>query len=373
MNSSKTLGASIAVWRKPNTSRFYVLLSNNEPLTGDLSDFTQPGFIFNEFEQVTGQCHLLQADLVYLLDEELVTCSHGAESLWRTTVEQKIRGCLAENEKNAWYANSAGAGSNDESREHFISCVERSLASIEKDVLEKVVLATTKTVPLPEHFDLSKLLTCLAVEYPEHFVCFLTTPTYGSWVGCSPELLLSHESGEVQTVALAGTKKSSEVWREKEIHEQKVVNHYIRKALSEVDDCVIVETDVSNMTVGRYQHLKTRFQMNVESLPVARQQEVVRLLVADISPTPAVCGMPKAQAKSYINRYEGFSRGLYSGFWGPSLIESGQTQFFVNIRCMQLLKNNAVLYVGAGITNASSPTEEWNEINLKSQTLLEFL
>ena len=40
---------------------------------------------------------------------------------------------------------------------------------------------------------------------------------------------------------------------------------------------------------------------------------------------------------------------------------------------MQLINNHAILYAGAGITEASDPVKEWEETNLKCQTLLDFL
>ena len=50
-----------------------------------------------------------------------------------------------------------------------------------------------------------------------------------------------------------------------------------------------------------------------------------------------------------------------------------QSSLYVNLRCMQLQKETAQLYVGAGITADSIPAAEWRETVLKSETLLNVL
>ena len=88
-----------------------------------------------------------------------------------------------------------------------------------------------------------------------------------------------------------------------------------------------------------------------------------------LHPTSAVCGMPKSQALQFITETETFDRSYYSGFLGPVNL-AGSTDIFVNIRCMQLLPERAVLYSGAGITSESKPEKEWLETELKCDTLL---
>ena len=49
------------------------------------------------------------------------------------------------------------------------------------------------------------------------------------------------------------------------------------------------------------------------------------------------------------------------------------SELFVNLRCMQLLKDKVAIYVGGGITGESSPESEWQETALKSNTMLRVL
>jgi isochorismate synthase len=89
-----------------------------------------------------------------------------------------------------------------------------------------------------------------------------------------------------------------------------------------------------------------------------------------LHPTSAVCGMPKEPSKDYIQENEGFDREYFSGFLGPvNLLE--ETNIFVNLRCMKVMPHHATLFAGAGIIVNSNPEKEWNETEIKMQTLLD--
>ena len=95
-------------------------------------------------------------------------------------------------------------------------------------------------------------------------------------------------------------------------------------------------------------------------------------VIADLHPTPAVCGMPKALAQDFILREEHLYRAYYSGFTGPLNVWK-TTHFFVSLRCMQLLDNRCILYAGGGLLTASNEQSEWNETELKLNTMLNVL
>jgi isochorismate synthase len=62
--------------------------------------------------------------------------------------------------------------------------------------------------------------------------CF-QDPILGTWLGASPEKLLTVENNQATTVSLAGTreKSSSVPWSQKEYREQEIVTEYISKEL----------------------------------------------------------------------------------------------------------------------------------------------
>ena len=91
-----------------------------------------------------------------------------------------------------------------------------------------------------------------------------------------------------------------------------------------------------------------------------------------LHPTSAVCGMPKMAALEFIQSHENYDREFYSGFLGPVNVEN-ETNLFVNLRCTKIQNRTATLYAGGGITEDSIPEKEWQETELKCQTMLAVL
>jgi isochorismate synthase len=71
----------------------------------------------------------------------------------------------------------------------------------------------------------------------------------------------------------------------------------------------------------------------------------------------------------FILHLEKHNRKYYSGFMGPVNIDE-KVLLFVNLRCMQVLCDKLVLHIGAGITIDSVPEDEWDETEIKADTLL---
>ena len=55
------------------------------------------------------------------------------------------------------------------------------------------------------------------------------------------------------------------------------------------------------------------------------------------------------------------------------LLRDDRLQLFVNLRCMKVLDRHAALYVGGGITSESVAREEWEETEIKANTLLSIM
>jgi isochorismate synthase len=124
-------------------------------------------------------------------------------------------------------------------------------------------------------------------------------------------------------------------------------------------------TDVETITAGELSHLRSIF--NVKLTPDLLKTKLHKLL-GDLNPTPAVCGLPQFEASLFIAEHEKMERRFYSGFIGMQW-PSNNFELFVNLRCAELFRNNALLYAGAGITMASSPIKEWEETQRKLNTV----
>ncbi|MEW5960612.1 MAG: chorismate-binding protein, partial [Chloroflexota bacterium] len=242
--------------------------------------------------------------------------------------------------------------------------------------IKKIVTSRATETPLPPHFEPVTAFELLCRRYPHAFVSLVSIPTIGTWLGASPELLLSLSEQKLCTVALAGTQAYSPgaplaavAWGMKEIEEQALVSDYIREFFQQLALSDVAEDGPRTVSAGNVAHLQTSFEIKLDP---DRLLHLANQILNRLHPTSAVCGMPKKEALSFILEKENYNRSFYSGFLGPIHLPH-QSQLFVNLRCMQLKRDGAVLYVGAGITQDSVPESEWEETILKSNTLLAIL
>jgi len=240
--------------------------------------------------------------------------------------------------------------------------VQEAIDTIKNGRLTKVILSRVQSYEGIERSPVSTFIE-LCGKYDNAFISLVYIPGKVLWLTVSPELLVSSNKGEIKTAAVAGTIAPKGIWTEKEINEQKLVTHYIKNVLekycTEVDLIGPVELNTGNVI-----HLRTTFTAQLDS--------GLWDLVMDLHPTPAVCGVPKEEAKKFIMETELHKRKYYSGFLGPCNLD-GETSLFVNLRCAELSNNKTHLYVGGGITAESNPKAEWDETVMKTKTLLSVL
>ena len=124
-------------------------------------------------------------------------------------------------------------------------------------------------------------------------------------------------------------------------------------------------SDTVEIQAGKVRHLKTDLSATISD------HQQAELLLKTLHPTPATCGLPQNLSKQLILNTEEHNRALYTGY--ISIRDKGTIQAFVNLRCMQLYKDNAVLYLGGGLTAKSELEREWQETERKAQTLLKVL
>ncbi len=363
--------ASIVFWNEPNSQQLCLLVNFSQAVACQISDKLAAGFIFSPFLSTNKACFFLQAELFYtienkqLLEKSIV--GHAKKQAFLTTVIN----CLNQAKKSDYFVGIAPVDSSADLKACFIALVKQGLREIKNSAFEKIVFARTKTIKLPDNFDLISTFQRIRQTYPQHFISLISTADYGSWLGCSPELLLAIEGLALQTVSLAGTKLNTQAWTEKEYQEQALVTEFIRQQLHQLTIMDVEEMPPTNLTIGAFKHLQTQFKIHLNSQQSLNQ--TAERLLALLHPTPAVCGMPKQEALDFIQQHESFDRQLYCGYLGPCNIDKGKIQLYVNIRCLQLVTHHAILYAGAGITEASDPEKEWEETELKCQTLLDFL
>ncbi|GGX28215.1 isochorismate synthase [Aquimarina muelleri] len=268
----------------------------------------------------------------------------------------------------------SNAEEDKEAREKHILLVEDGIKTIKSGSFKKVVLSRKEEVFKSDSLSAVKVFQRLIKKYSNAFVYLWYHPEIGTWLGATPETLISVKKTNFFTMALAGTQPYRGTmnvnWKDKELVEQSMVTSFLVKELSFfIKDLKVSET--YTYRAGTLLHLRTdiRGYLDIKNHGV---RDVIKIL----HPTPAVCGLPKNQSKFYILNNESYDRKYYTGFLGEVNMDLDsviQSNIFVNLRCMEFKKEKAVLYIGGGVTKDSDPQKEWEETVKKTETMKKVL
>ncbi len=244
-------------------------------------------------------------------------------------------------------------GHNATSYEQYCQTFTNFTAPLREGTLQKIVLSRQASVNLNTGIDFEELFRLACDRYPRTFVYLCHTPQTGTWLGATPELLLSGNDKEWHTIALAGTQTwPAHEWDEKNIREQALVADYIRQTVGKAQ-----EEGPTTVRAGSLAHIRTDFRFQMDDDKMGE-------LIERLHPSPAVCGLPKNEALAHILAHEGYDRAYYAGYLGW-LDPNGQTDLYVNLRCMRLRGSTATLYAGSGLLPQSTEQEEWAETENK--------
>jgi isochorismate synthase len=261
----------------------------------------------------------------------------------------------------------------------FQRTVELAINAIRQNQFKKVVLSRTKDLDYSEDFQPAKAFCELSKVYPHAFVSLVNLPEQNElWLGASPELLVQQNAnGVFKTMSLAGTqiarRESGDViprydirWGEKEIEEHALVSRYIVECFKKIRLREYLETGPKTVLAGNLYHLRTDFEVDTASVNFP---ELGSIMLKLLHPTSAVCGVPKEPSLDFLLNVEGYDRSFYSGYLGPTNVGEN-TSLFVNLRTVRFKDGKATFFAGAGITEDSIPEHEWEETELKCDTLL---
>lgn len=333
-------GFPFAVFSKPGSDTITGIFQNSSK-AHLLTDFSQTGFAFAPFE--------------------------GNDVCFIPADSADILSVIVKN--NSFIPSEAKQPAIDTvAKKSFESLVAKSVAAIQSGAFEKLVVSRTEAVEAVE--DITTIYSKLLSAYPMAYRYCFYHPESGLWMGATPEQLLKVENKTLHTVALAGTQLYREgetvVWENKEKEEQQFVTTYIIESmLPYATD--IRKTEPYTFRAGNIVHIKTDISAEL------KDTKSLKSIIETLHPTPAVCGLPKQEAKQFLLDNEGYDRQYYSGFLGEVNLDfdTGQpkTDLFVNLRCMKVTGQTAHLYIGCGITKDSNPEKEFMETVNKSITM----
>jgi len=259
----------------------------------------------------------------------------------------------------------------------FQKSVACALNSIAEKKFSKIVLAHSINVILNEPFDYINALAYLRKNHPDCYIFSSSNGKGKQFIGASPERLISIQKQQFVTDSLAGSaprgKNLSEdnyfakklLRSEKEKREHQAVTDFILQRLWQLG-LQPQQAPLQLLKLSNIQHLWTPIYspLNANIHPLE--------ILAQLHPTPAVAGVPTEIVCEEICRYESFDRSLYGAPIGW-VDYQGNSEFIVGIRSALIDHNMATIYGGAGIVAGSDPQKEFDEVQLKLQSLLKAL
>ncbi len=354
-------------YRKPNTLSVNAILQKDSELY-TTNKFTESGFVFAPFDNKEN------AVLIPLENSNTIIC---VQDILSQSEKSHIIGALNKNydeiPAEVYLERSQKIGMT-ESKKHHINLVKKGIEAIRDKQFQKVVLSRQEIVSLTNNNPIS-IFKRLLNTYTFAFVYIWYHPKVGLWLGATPETLLKTQGNRFSTMALAGTQiykgKLDVEWNDKEKQEQQFVTDYI---VSNLQSSVIKISKSKTETIkaGNLLHLQTiikgtlNFKLSLSGEALLKSENF-KQVIRTLHPTPAVCGLPKNKSKEFILNNENYNREFYTGFLGE--INADNSELYVNLRCMQLKDNKAILYVGGGITKDSIPENEWEETLNKAQII----
>jgi len=342
-------------YRKPNATITNAVFQYDDFLH-KVSDFTESGFVFVPFD-ATEKAILIPFTVIQQTTIDDISIPEAS------IISENI---------------SAKA------HQKHINLVEKGVDAIQNSDIEKIVLSRKEEVTTTKNPFV--LFQELLATYKTAFVYIWYHPKVGMWLGATPETLVHAKGSTFTTMSLAGTRKlendAAISWDQKEIDEQQIVTDYIVNQLQHV---------TSNITVNEAETHQAGSLVHLRSMISGRISPTINIgdIITTLHPTPAICGFPTEEAKTFILKEEKYDRKFYTGYLGElnvreetsrnrnrknqenSVYRSVRTnsELYVNLRCMELNGKKATLYIGGGIVKDSNPESEWQETLAKSQIM----
>ncbi len=194
-----------------------------------------------------------------------------------------------------------------------------------------------------------------------------------TFLGATPERLISRRGLAVATEALAGSIDADRAERDAELlHSLKDAEEhgYVVRAIADALEPLCDQLDYPEAPGIRHLrhvlHLRTPFNGRL-----ARAVHVLEL-VDRLHPTPAVGGTPAGEAVAWIAAHEPWSRGWYASPVGW-FDAAGDGEFVVALRSALVDGDRAHLYAGAGVVRDSETEAELAETEVKLRTMADAL
>ena len=246
--------------------------------------------------------------------------------------------------------------------------VRNAVAVIQRDSLDKVVLAREIIADIDSPVDPRTVLRKLAKDYPGTWVY-----SNSGLIGATPELLIRLNNSMVVSRVLAGTiSKTGDDSKDlalaaslarssKDLEEHEYAVRSVADALAPFCSSTNVPDAPFVLHLSNVMHLATDVTGAIKE-----GHKVIDIfsILSKLHPSAAVCGTPTSAAADLIKQLEGINRGRYAGPIGW-IDARGDGEQGLALRCGYLEDKEVHAYAGCGIVAGSDPEHEAAESQAK--------
>lgn len=262
-------------------------------------------------------------------------------------------------------------------RARWIALVTDALAAMRDGPVAKLVGARRESLRRDGAWRLGDLVRGLAPLHAPGSARFAFRHEGTSFLGLTPETLLTRRGGQLRTEALAGSlardpahdERDRNALRrsEKDLREHALVAEMILRTLAPWCDRLDAPSTPEVRSLRALHHLCTPITATLRA-----DAPDALTLAAALHPTPAVAGMPVDPAVRWILAHEDAPRGWYAGALGWCDAQ-GDGRLVVALRAAVIRGEHAWTYAGAGLVPGSDPDREWEETAVKMAMMREAL
>ncbi len=345
----------------------------DQPLSGAWSPLGNASFFLPEWLLVRdGQFSMINITRPWLPDDDLHEVRY-----WFSEWMHRFLNRLSTNIERSHILNDAsGPGKkitrleSDQDRIRWINNVELARDGIKNSMYRKIVIARDLRLRTENRVSSTKLVHYLRKEYPSCYSFIYQLNGEATFLGSTPEKLLSLQSQYVKTEALAGSISRGVTATQDAINEKKL----LESAKDQEEHAYVLDSirEKLNLITDSLEHAPRpviKKYANVQHLctPVAASLSADMNpvdIVARLHPTPAVGGYPEFGALGHIQELEQIERGWYAGPIGW-FNTNRRAEFSVAIRSGLVRRKHVQFFAGCGIVENSDPAAEWEETRIK--------
>ena len=248
------------------------------------------------------------------------------------------------------------------------SKVNQAVSVIQKDSLDKVVLAREIIAVAEGQVDPRIILRNLAKEYPGTWVY-----SNNGLVGATPELLIRLNNSMVVSRVLAGTiSKTGDDSKDKalaaslarsskDLEEHEYAVRSVAEALAPFCSSTNVPESPFVLHLSNVMHLATDVTGAIKE---GHKVVDIFTILTKLHPSAAVCGTPTDKAAQLIKNLEGINRGRYAGPIGW-IDAKGDGEQGIALRCGHINGAKIHAFAGCGIVAGSDADHEVTESQAK--------